>query len=937
MSLTKTLRKKAASSVSSLDIPEQFHWHKWLRLGAAPEYYELPPLIYRLMETSRLNKWMVIPESSFYKPKLFKARLPKVSKIFLILPTKTNAVYFGSGKPAVKKVGLPAFEQTENFFSFTQKRNKNSIEYIINFRGNYKTIFPQTSTKRLDRFFFDMNITADKYEFILYNADTSLIKFHYSRLATKNIDLYSYAKIKNTPNFNLKVPDITDYLASLNTIIHNVEILRSENNAVQFNSEHSQILFNSLENNPKVYRAKSIEINTTLKNGNILLPIGNNFSTTLYPLSSIKSCLLSGVKDIITLSGSKISYIRNIIENLTATFDNIHTRNLLNDKTEMILEPKINLGNEEQKEIFKNLYTYQEAASLFLVENKHGLICEQLGMGKTVEVCAALKVLNKTHQLKRVLIIAPEETLGDSKLSDATGEHIGWFGHLNKWFPAVEIKIIDGDRQERREKWQAPVYFNIINFRHFKDDLVETLSDGKYLAAYDCIIVDEVQEFEKEKYLNHFVRIVNPKNFWFTSSLPYSNIANIFKFDKKVSVEIDAVFENRHERKKEEVTESIPDVLRQDVWLELDGEQQYEYNVALSNARTQIGELYSSGNPYRFQAKVFFLLHQLKQICNFVGENINSPKAALLIKHLDLILGSGQKVLIFTQYDKFGTQKIENILQEKGIKYSSYLAGMTVPEMEIAILNFRKDKNIQVFLAGLRAAGVRENIAEVPYVIHFDQWWNPVTHWQIENRVNHPEDKKIKVTNLNVYNYLVRNTFEEKLKIKLAHKGLLEKNIIESLSAEALTKLIRDDEWLEILGIVEKDESRVRPAVKDPACIAAPEKFFEQTKVFFTILGYKALKVDRTAKEEKVIIQGSSIGKNKQINMVAACYANPDLPATSIKDFIELIEKNKNVDKIFIIVNGEYKVKSKLTLNKNVTFLDGGSFQNYIDEFQIIT
>ena len=70
--------------------------------------------------------------------------------------------------------------------------------------------------------------------------------------------------------------------------------------------------------------------------------------------------------------------------------------------------------------------------------------------------------------------------------------------------------------------------------------------------------------------------------------------------------------------------------------------------------------------------------------------------------------------------------------------------------------------------------------------------------------------------------------------------------------------------------------------------------------------------------------------------MVAACYFEPDSSTSSMKDFIDHTEKNQNVDKIFIIVNGFYAIKSKLTLNKNVTFLDGESFRNYIDEFQII-
>jgi len=937
VTLTKSLRKRAASSVSSFEVPEQFHWHKWLRRGPTPDYYEVEPLFTRVMDTAYLNKWIALPGTSGYKTKISKVRLPKVAKKYFLQPVKTNAVFFSAGKPSIKKFELYGIDKVEIYFSFVKNENEDGLYYFIEKEDQQKVISPQPGVEEIKNYFFNKNIKSKEYKSSFTLPESFRYNFEYSGLPTRNIKLKNNVEVKEINNYKIEQPVVTNQLASFSTVIYNINILTCKEFSVPGTTILNGINFYPLIKIPKIFKVKNLNFSSTFNS----FPV-NRIDAKLLNLpglTQINIPFLHKGADIFTSSRTEISYINTSFEKIDAivAVENILSmENLLQDKYEHLLKPEIKLGNEEYKEIFKSLYSYQEDAALFLLENKHGLICEQLGMGKTVEICAALRILQKKKECRYVLIISPAESIGDSVLSDATGENIGWLGHLLRWFPESTPKVIKGDRSERRELWQQPALFSIISYKQFIDDLDETLKDGKLLSRFDCIIADEVQYIEKENLLTKLIRLVNPQNFWFTTSLPYGNLAKILEFDKKTSAEVNAVLTNKHERIKEEVTDFIPDILRQDVWLELDPEQQYEYNVALSNTRDQISELYTSGNPYRFQAKIFFLLHQLKQICNFVGENQHSPKAKILLRQLEIIANNKQKVLIFTQYDKFGTKMIESILKEKDIRYVTYLAGMTVPEMEKAIISFRKDKNIPVFLAGLRAAGVRENIVEVPYVIHFDQWWNPVTHWQIENRVNHPEDKKIKVTNLNVFNYLVKNTFEEKLKIKLASKGLLIPNIIESLSAEAVTKLIRDDEWLDILGIVEKDERKNFPEIKEVKRFLSPDEFYEKARGFFSVLGYKNLKIDSRLDEDKVLIQGSYFGKNKQINMVAACYFEPGSSTSSMKEFIDHTEKNKNVDKIFIIVNGVYAIKSKLTLNKNVTFLDGESFRNYIDQFQII-
>ena len=262
-----------------------------------------------------------------------------------------------------------------------------------------------------------------------------------------------------------------------------------------------------------------------------------------------------------------------------------------------------------------------------------------------------------------------------------------------------------------------------------------------------------------------------------------------------------------------------PKLIWQENWLSFDEEQRIEYNDALLAAKEKVNWLLEAGNPLRFQANIFTILHQLKQVCNFAANKETSPKTELLHKHLDIISQSKKKVIIFSQYDKMGTKRLEELLKKQGIKYISYQPGMSTKEMEMAVNSFIDNKNIVALIAGVKASRIKINSEDVPYAIHFDQWWNPAFLWQTEESILPNTSGRKAKQNLSVYSYLIKDSIEEKIQSLLYRKGFLNKNIMDSIPAESLVELISNEEWLEVfdapnLKFKENDELKLSSAIK---------------------------------------------------------------------------------------------------------------------------
>ena len=184
-------------------------------------------------------------------------------------------------------------------------------------------------------------------------------------------------------------------------------------------------------------------------------------------------------------------------------------------------------------------------------------------------------------------------------------------------------------------------------------------------------------------------KIINPKYLWVLSSVPEKSVmSKVNKFFKdKITIK------DTLGRSKKDVENEIPEITWQNRWQTLDEEQLEEYNDAYSSAKEKVQWFLESGNPLRFNANVFTLLHQLKQVCNFSEKKGKSRKTSELIRQVSAIAESNKKVVVFSQYDKAGTKKIEELFKKNSIKYFSYAPGMSTKEMETVLKDFNNSKS----------------------------------------------------------------------------------------------------------------------------------------------------------------------------------------------------------------------------------------------------
>jgi len=533
---------------------------------------------------------------------------------------------------------------------------------------------------------------------------------------------------------------------------------------------------------------------------------------------------------------------RKAYEVISKTSRSTHTK--LQDPWDLLyplLLPPIDFDFAEQIDFFQPLYPFQQQGIEFLFNNNSALLADEMGTGKTVQTIIALRFLYRQAFVKKTLIICPKSVLGSAQLSLKTGKSEGWDGHLFHWSPELSVTIVDGNSEQRRLDWHYPAHVYVSTFDSIRNDLekgILKLDEN----IFDCVVVDEAQNIKnRESGRSRAVKKINTKYRWALTGTPIENkiedIISIFDFVKpklfkkenytaqRVKKLIEPFFLRRL---KKDVLKDLPEKIRQEEWLDLDTEQQIAYDRILTQGRNQISSSLESENEFTIRRHIFSLLTELKKICNFAPDKETSPKTDILLDYINIISDNNEKVLVFSQYDKYGIGILEKLFAKNKIQYVSFRGNMSISERNRAIEDFRNlSLGIPVFLATVKTAGVGISLTEASFVIHFDHWWNPAVMWQAEDRAHRPGQQN----KLNVYSFWMNNTIEERIKEKLYQKGLLIESVIDSLATEVIEEMISTSEWLEMLGIpnnkkrFEKDSEKTNEDILGKIKLMNPREF----------------------------------------------------------------------------------------------------------------
>jgi len=448
----------------------------------------------------------------------------------------------------------------------------------------------------------------------------------------------------------------------------------------------------------------------------------------------------------------------------------------------------------------------------FLYENGFsGLLCDDMGLGKTHQIMALMTgIMNrrsKNGNKIRFLVVCPTTVLSH------------WKDKVLEYCPFLDPYVYHGtDRffQEGFEEHSLIITSYGIALRD-----IEMLADFRF----DLLVLDEIQAVKNKSTKTYAaVKALEAVCTLGLTGTPIENsvmdLKSLFdiiipgyllsdsQFEKHFRFPIEETSDGSAKeklsrliqpfvlrRKKDQVLKELPPKIEDIRRCALTDDQMRFYKDLVENQGRDLVQTLKDPDQKVPYMHVFAVLNYLKQICNHPAllerENKNykkysSGKWDLFVELLEESLGSGQKVVVFSQYVKM-LDLVESFLNDNAIDFAT-IKGYTRKRSE-AVKRFNTDPKCMVFSASLRASGLGIDLTGGSVVIHYDRWWNSAREEQATDRVHRIGQKR----GVQVIKLITENTLEEKIDKIISKKRQLMESVVRQDDQSMLKHFSRED------------------------------------------------------------------------------------------------------------------------------------------------
>ncbi len=430
----------------------------------------------------------------------------------------------------------------------------------------------------------------------------------------------------------------------------------------------------------------------------------------------------------------------------------------------------------------KELYPYQKVGVEFLeVSGGKAIIADAPGLGKTAQALAYCQ-----HKgFKRVLAVSPASV------------KFSWANEVKKWTKLTSVVI---DSKTDLSKIDPTINVWVINYDILKKHYA-TLAK----VRFDCMIGDECQLIKspgairtkafrtisrdipsilllsgtpllsRPSELFSLLNIIDPKtwNNWYDFARRYcdmhqtrwgmdtSGVSNASELHARIK---------RYfiRRDKSEVLKELPPKTFIDVPVELPRAIRKEYDSA-ANDLAQYLRLYAGKKAGEIDKAMG--AEKLAQL-NILRQLSSKGKIDTAIELVESILEAGEKVLVFCSF----VEPLEMLREHFGSKCVMITGKTPVEERGVIVNTFQTNKNVPIFLGGIKSAGVGITLTAASNVVFLDYSWNPADMQQAQDRVHRPGQV---AESVNIYQLEALNTIDEDLKSILEYKQGIFDEIIE--------------------------------------------------------------------------------------------------------------------------------------------------------------
>lgn len=432
----------------------------------------------------------------------------------------------------------------------------------------------------------------------------------------------------------------------------------------------------------------------------------------------------------------------------------------LQDRLFYLLQPPLEswLAGQELIMPFEP-FSYQYEGIAWLFARHSALLADEMGLGKTMQTITGIRLLLRSGQVNRILLICPKPLIPN------------WQREFRTWAEELPIVTIEGSGARRKMLWTMPgVPILITNYESMTRDIAEMPEEER--PQFDLLVLDEAQRIKnRDSRTAQVTRSINRRRSWALTGTPIENrpeeLASLFEFleviPARASPDIKQLAKLTDEyilrRTKDLVMKDMPPRIDRDAELELTPAQQSAYTYAEKEGVIQLNEL---GDSISVQ-HVFELVMRLKQLTNYDPLTNESAKLERLVADMEEIAASGGKAILFSQWTKTIDWLTERLQQFNPLVYHG---GVPTKKREPILKKFKEDPNAHIILMSYGTGAVGLNLQFAHYVFLYDRWWNPAIEDQAINRAH-----RIGVSApVIVTRFICKDTIEERIDRVLREK-----------------------------------------------------------------------------------------------------------------------------------------------------------------------
>ena len=412
----------------------------------------------------------------------------------------------------------------------------------------------------------------------------------------------------------------------------------------------------------------------------------------------------------------------------------------------------------------------------------HGLLADEMGLGKTLQVLSLLAARPIANQPS--LIVCPASVVPV------------WREEITKFFPHLVVDVLKTGHDFTQRTDPVLWIASYTQLRKHRSLLAGTcfgyavLDEGQFIKNPDAKIT---QTCFAVRAAHRIVLTGTPLenrqlDLWsiFRFLLP-GLLGSRATFEAALNADREGTLSRLRaqlapfilRRTKREVAQELPPKVEMDLICPLTDVQRAEYARICTEGLERLGD--DVGAAMREKSFGFLaLLTRLRQTCCdpdmlpwLKAPLTDSGKINLLVEKLTEIVGSGHKVVIFSQFVML-LDRVREALSKNFPDLARFeLTGMTLDRLK-PVQSFQNATGAAAMLVSLKAAGTGITLHAADYVFLLDPWWNPAVEAQAVDRVH-----RIGQTNtVFVYRMITAGTIEERiLALKASKKDLFDKLI----------------------------------------------------------------------------------------------------------------------------------------------------------------